>query len=356
MRKYNKVLSDYLQNNTEIRQENSVSFEIKPIPDPEKTEGMDPRMLEAAKRKMKKLQSNFSAETFQLYEERNRTDKISYDLTSVSIMKKQQLVKINKHYINTFLYRPRHLEDKIPVILYVHGGAFMTGDHTQFENQCKLLAEKAEALVVFPEYRLAPENPFPAGLEDIFGVLNWIFEQSEKLQINQKKIVLAGDSAGASIMNGCALLDKNKRIRLMFEIYPCCDIDVIGNGVYQWKPSYYHIPVEEQEYVYSRMDRLKNISKGMTEFYLEGESGKNPLVSIIYEKDISLLPPVIIAVGEYDYFRMTADIFARQCSAAGKLRKAIRYQGCDHGFFDMLGIMPQAEDCIVEVAKAVREI
>ena len=93
----------------------------------------------------------------------------------------------------------------------------------------------------------------------------------------------------------------------------------------------------------------------MREFYLEGEDGKNPLVSVVYQEDFSQFPQVIIAIGEYDFLRISADIFARKCMEAGKLKKAIRYQGCDHGFFDMLGTMPQAEDCILEIAKAVSE-
>lgn len=356
MRKYEKNLIKNLQGNSKFQKENGIVFEIKPIPETEKKEGMDPRMLEAAKQKVKNLSKDFSVETFQLYEERYRPDKVNYDLTTTAIEKKQRLMKVKKHYINTFFYRPKNLERDLPVILYVHGGAFMTGDHTQFENQCKLLAEKAQALVVFPEYRLAPENPFPAGLEDIQHILYQLYEQSEKFQIDRDKIVLAGDSAGASIINGCALVDENKIIRMMFEIYPCCDIDIIGNGVYSWNESYYQILEEEKEYVRSRMNRLKNACQGIVEFYQGTNDGKNPLISAVYQEDFSRFPPIVIAIGEYDFLRVSADIFAKKCMEAGKLKRAIRYQGCDHGFFDMLGIMPQAEDVILEIAKEVHSL
>lgn len=357
MRKYKENLIINLQENIEIKQENGIGFEIKPIPDPGKHSGMDPRMLDAAKRKAGKLQNSFSIESFQLHEERYRPDKVNYDLTSIAIERKQQLLRVEDHYINTFFYWPRDIEGKMPVILYVHGGAFMTGDHTQYENQCKLLSEKARALVVFPEYRLAPENPFPAGLNDIKGILCRLYECEEtKERIDKNRIILVGDSAGASIMNGCALSEEGKKIRMMFEIYPCCDIDVIGNGVYSWDPSYYEVLEEEKEYVYSRMNRLKSASTGMHEFYLGRKDGKNPLVSIVYQEDLKEFPPTVIAIGEYDFLRMSADIFAQKCAKAGKLLRAIRYQGCDHGFFDMLGIMPQAEDMVLEIAKEVRQL
>lgn len=355
MRRYEEGLIRNLQENVKIKKEKGISFEIKPIPDTRKETGMDPRMLEAAKRKAGKLQNSFSVETFQLYEERHRPDKVNYDLTVTIVEKKQQLLKVDQHYINTFFYRPQNKKENLPVVLYVHGGAFMTGDHTQYDNQCRLLAEKAEALVIFPEYRLAPENPFPAGLEDIRGILRWVYEKAD-LGIDRDKIILAGDSAGASIMNGCALSEEGKLIRMMFEIYPCCDIDIIGNQVYKWDESYYEIPEDEKEYVHSRMSRLKNASGGMNEFYLGGKDGKNPFVSIVYQEDMSAFPPVVIAIGEYDFLRVSADIFAQKCAKAGKLLRAIRYQGCDHGFFDMLGTMPQAEDIVLEMAKEVHRI
>ena len=356
MRKYKESLIKNLQENSKFQKDNGVVFEIKPIPEIEKKEGMDPRMLEAAKQKIINLSEDFSVETFQLHEERYRPDKINYDLTTAIIKKKQQLVKVKQHYINTFFYRPEKAKGKLPVILFVHGGAFMTGNHMQYENQCRLLAEKANALVVFPEYRLAPENPFPAGLEDVLNILYWINEQNEKLQVDRDKIILAGDSAGASIINGCALMDEKKIIRMMFEIYPCCDTNIIGNGVYSWNESYYQILEEEKEYVRSRMNRLKKACQGIVEFYQGAEDGKNPLISAVYQEDFSEFPPISIAIGEYDFLRVSADIFAKKCMEAGKLKRAIRYQGCDHGFFDMLGIMPQAEDIILEIAKEIHRL
>ena len=167
MRKYNEELVARLQNDSKSVMEDGVEFIVKPIPEIEKTSGMDPRMLKAAKEKIKNLPTEFSIDAFQLYGERYRPDKKNYDLTENRLNTKQKLIQVNEHYINTFFYYPDNKED-MPIVLYIHGGAFMTGDHTQFENQCRFIAEKAQACVVFPEYRLAPENPFPAGIEDAF--------------------------------------------------------------------------------------------------------------------------------------------------------------------------------------------
>lgn len=344
MRRYDKELLESMERRAWCSIENDVEYEIRPIPEEEKTAGMDPRMLEAAKAKAKRLQTTFSAETFQLFEERYRPDKVNYDLTKGKICKRQFLVPVEDHFINTFFYWPEEKTENLPVIIYVHGGAFMTGDHRQFDNQCRFLAQNAKACIVFPEYRLAPENPFPAGLQDVEKVIAWVYKELYFVSIDQKRIVLAGDSAGASIINGCALGPSKDYIRLLFEIYPLCDVDIIGNGIYSWNQDYYSIPDSEAEYILSRMNRLKNGCRGMSLFYAKNQYGTDPRISIVYQDDFSSFPETVVAIGEFDFLRVSADIFTQKLKDAGKLKKAVRYQGCDHGFFDMFGIMPQAED------------
>ena len=94
----------------------------------------------------------------------------------------------------------------------------------------------------------------------------------------------------------------------------------------------------------------------MRELYLGKEKLENPYASIIYQKDLSDFPPVVTVVGEYDFLRFSTDIFTKKCADYGKLRRTIRYQGCDHGFFDMIGVMPQAEDVILEMAKDIMNL
>ena len=127
MRKYKEELVARLQNDSKSVLEDGVEFIVKPIPEIEKTSGMDPRMLKAAKEKIKKLSTEFSIDAFQLYGERYRPDKKNYDLTENTINTKQKLIQVNEHYINTFFYYPDNKED-MPIVLYIHGGAFMTGD------------------------------------------------------------------------------------------------------------------------------------------------------------------------------------------------------------------------------------
>ena len=151
-------------------------------------------------------------------------------------------------------------------------------------------------------------------------------------------------------------MDQEHKIRLLFEIYPCCDIDNSNNPKNPWDKNYYDIPEDEEKYIVGRMKRLDNSGKMMRELYLGKEKLENPYASIIYQKDLSDFPPVVTVVGEYDFLRFSTDIFTKKCADYGKLRRTIRYQGCDHGFFDMIGVMPQAEDVILEMAKDIMNL
>ena len=117
MRKYKEELVTRLQNDSKVATENGVDFIIKPIPEMEKISGMDPRMLKAAKEKIKKLPTEFSVDTFQLYGERYRPDKKNYDLTESVINIKQKLIQVKEHYINTFFYYPEN--KKICRLFYI---------------------------------------------------------------------------------------------------------------------------------------------------------------------------------------------------------------------------------------------
>jgi acetyl esterase len=96
------------------------------------------------------------------------------------------------------IYRPREA-DALPVIVYFHGGGFVIGDLETYDRGCRALAIGADALVVSVDYRLAPEHPYPAAVEDADAARRWANEHAPELHGDPTRMAVAGDSAGGTL-------------------------------------------------------------------------------------------------------------------------------------------------------------
>jgi acetyl esterase len=108
------------------------------------------------------------------------------------------------------VYRRRDAEGPSPVLLYLHGGGFFCGDFSSEQLQCIRYCLNARCVVVCVTYRLAPENPFPAGLNDCYRTLEFLWENSQKLRLDRKFIAVGGSSAGANLAAAVALLARDR--------------------------------------------------------------------------------------------------------------------------------------------------
>src|SRR5579859_7204683 len=124
------------------------------------------------------------------------------------------------------LYRPGAAESCPPAVEFFHGGGFIAGDLDSHEGLCRELATTSRTLVLALAYRLAPEWPFPAGLEDAYDTTAWLAATAGTLSINPERIAVVGDSAGANLATGVALLGKRHGtppIAFQLLLYPKLD-------------------------------------------------------------------------------------------------------------------------------------
>jgi acetyl esterase len=109
------------------------------------------------------------------------------------------------------IYRPKNAADALPALLYLHGGGFFCGDLYSEELQCSHYALHARCAVVCVEYRLAPEDPFPAALTDCYQVLEYLWNGSQELNLDRDLLAVGGSSAGANLAAAIALLARDRR-------------------------------------------------------------------------------------------------------------------------------------------------
>lgn len=364
MREYSIELLQEL-NKINIVKENELEIKIKPIPEDKRKGVLDPRVLNRVKKRMQSSQASSSTllkkeegtEYIPLEEFRSQMGSVNIDITETHIDTYQRLIKIKDHYINVHIY---HNNDKLKnkqAVVFFHGGGFFGGSTKALDNQCKLLAEKSGGVIISAEYRLAPENPFPCAVEDCMGTIEWVHNNDELLGIDKNKIAVAGESAGANLATVCSLNDTKNIIKLLMIIYSAVDFTKVEDTFYKWDYSLYDMLEEHKPYIITRLNRFKDLNIIANKLYIQnGISINNPNVSPIFSNNLGNLPKTIIIEGEYDLFRISNDVFAKMLKENGVDVQIIRYLGMDHGFYDRIGSCPQTEDCIIEMANAVKDM
>lgn len=367
MRKYDVNLVKTIQDKQHVENINGLDEIIKPIPDDDRKNVLDPRVLEIAKKKQTMFVERKKKKLFSLANERFRPDKVTYDLTIRNIIEDEQLIKINNdHMIEMFVYRPEGTENtKLPVMIYFHGGGWTAGDMKLYRNQMKLISDFGNCVCIFPEYRLAPECPYPGPVDDCYETIQHVVENADNLYVDKDKLMVAGDSAGGGLLFSCLyreFINKEHFIKKAFGIYPAVDhTDYKDENLYSWSYNMYPIIEEHKEFMKSRIDRIRLGSSGKAEdsLYLQGKVATNdPNVSAVYMSDeaIQSFPPTVIVASEYDFLRVGDEYFAKRIKNLSVPCKTIRYAGCDHGFFDLLGTIPQAEELCHTIADEINNM
>jgi acetyl esterase/lipase len=246
------------------------------------------------------------------------------------------------------IYRPEGHEGMWPALLWIHGGGYVLGSVEYEDPTCSRFAAEVGCVTVGVQYRLAPEHPFPAPLEDCYAALKWMVGCADELGIDRARVAIGGASAGGGLAAGLALLARDRgEIEVVFQllVYPMLDDCNMA-------PSSEDLP----DTVF--WTRANNLIAWRS--YLgrrPGEEGISHYASACRATDLRGLPPAYIAVGDQDLF-VGEDIgFARGLITAGVPTELRVYPGGCHGF-DML--VPEADisrrfisDAVLALKKAV---
>ncbi len=229
------------------------------------------------------------------------------------------------------------------LIVFYHGGGWVIGGIDESEIIARFLVAKTGAGVVLVDYRLAPEHPFPAPIEDCYDALLWSAKEAARLKA---PVVVAGDSAGGNLATICAMLARDQdgpKIALQIMMYPVCDCDTETDS-YKAYGSGYVLTAADMGWFYDH--------------YLQGDKAKraDPRVSPLRARELKGLPPALIMTAEYDVLRDEAESYGKRLAAAGVKVWIKRYQGVTHGFVrmqNMLDIARRAMDDIAAVMEAI---
>lgn len=229
--------------------------------------------------------------------------------------------------IHIRIYRPKGNPGKLPALLWIHGGGYVLGSVDQDDPTANSMALGAQCAVVSVDYRLAPENPFPAPLEDCYAALKWIASHGDQIDIHPARIAVGGASAGGGLAAGLVLLARDRaEVNIAFQllIYPMIDDQNIA-------PAGDSVP---DTFVWSRENNLIGWRS-----YLGREPGAkdvSPHAAAFRAKNLATLPPAYIAVGELDLFLNENIEYARRLLGAKVPVELHVYPGAYHGFFNFV--------------------
>ena len=232
------------------------------------------------------------------------------------------------------LYRPAG--DAGPVLVYFHGGGFVIGDLDTHDQSCRRICRGAQVSVLSVDYRLAPEHPFPAGIEDALSAVRWAVDH-----LGVDRVAVGGDSAGANLATVCAQ-ELRELVSAQLLIYPTVD-------------PYGDYP--------SRAENATGyfLDQPTMEWFFEQYVGSEPPP----EDDVRLSPlrgelaglaPALVVTAEFDPLRDEGEGYAAALAAAGVPVDTFRYDAMIHGFLDMGPFSPAAAAAVDDLVARTRTL
>ena len=246
--------------------------------------------------------------------------------------------------LNARLYRPLDSsgDDELPLLIYFHGGGWCVGDLESYDVLCRELANGSGCAVLSIDYRLAPENPFPAAVEDAIFSIEWAAEQASLLGIDRGRIALGGDSAGGNLSIVGALLARERAsvtIRFMFLVYPSTEI-ASDRPSRQLFDQGYLLDRESLEWFYGH--------------YLPAGDGEDWRASPMRAPSLAGLPPILLVTAECDPLADDCVAFAERVRAEGGEIEHVAVDGVVHGFITLGQFFPEATYAVDRIAAELR--
>jgi len=229
-----------------------------------------------------------------------------------------------------------------PVMLYFHGGGYVKGGIAESDAFCRNLAHVTRHLVLSIDYRLAPEHPFPAALDDAVAATVWTGTHTADIGGAPGPVVLCGESAGGNLAAvTCLRLRSDPRVAIRHQVLlqPVVDFTLSFPSM-AMLPTECLVPREDLAWYYRT-------------YCGEQCDPKDPRVSPIFAQDLSGLPPALIIAAEYDTLRDEAEAYAERLRSAGVATRYSCAEGMVHGFLQMRGIVPDAQIAVEEIARAL---
>ncbi len=244
--------------------------------------------------------------------------------------------------ISARIYIPNSAAD-LPLFVFFHGGGFVAGSLDTHDTPLRAVTNRCGCIIVSVAYRLAPENKYPASIEDAYAATKWVAEHGTEIGGDPHRVAVGGDGSGGNLAAAVTLMSRDRgtpHLTFQLLIYPMLDATIM-------RPSWW---TESGNAIVSR--ESKNEILGL---YLPITGNlRDPLVSPIFADTLKNLPPALIITDQDDPMRDEGEEYAGRLTQDGVQAKLSAYPGMIHGFFLMAGDLDAGKKCIAEVGAALK--
>lgn len=241
------------------------------------------------------------------------------------------------------IYTPVAAGGGSPALVFFHGGGWVIGDLDTHDALCRTLANESGARVIAVHYRLAPEHPYPAALEDCYAAVKWVEANASKLDIDANRIAVGGDSAGGHLAATVSLLAKSEKgphIAFQLLIYPVTDVPGRTDSYNSFAEGYF-LELPTMEWFFKA--------------YAAGQDENDPLLVPMKAPNLAGLPQAYVVTAGFDVLRDEGRAYAEALKAAGVETEYVNYDGMIHGFFNLQAVLDVSREAVKSAAIALRE-
>ncbi len=273
-------------------------------------------------------------------------ESVKVDLSGIEVSEKT--INIDGQNIKLNIVRPLDIKEKLSVFIFIHGGGWVLGDFPTHQRMVRDLVVLSGMACVFVNYSLTPEAQYPKALNEIYAVAKWVSENGDEINVDGKKLAVAGNSAGANMAVATSLLAKKNNgpeIKFQLLMWPVVD-DHFDNESYKL--------FGEDRFL------TTSLMKWMFDMYLPDLSKRKeiyacPLQATIEE--LKGLPPTLIQVAESDILRDEGEAFGQKLDSAGVESTTVRYNGMIHdfGLLNSLATLPQTRAAFTQAAAELKK-
>jgi acetyl esterase len=246
--------------------------------------------------------------------------------------------------------RARHYapdsQGEAPLIVFFHGGGFVVCDLDTHDPACRVLCRDAAAHVLAVDYRLAPEAPFPAAVEDAQAALAWAQAHARELGADPARIAVAGDSAGGNLATVvCQLAKRNgaPAPAAQLLLYPAVDRSTVRPSLELFRDGFF-LTRDDVDWYFENYVAGVQVDPG------------DPRLSPLRCPDLSGLPPALVVTAGFDPLRDEGEAYARALRDAGNVVVLRRFDSLIHGFANMIGLSRSCREAMTEVARSLRAL